>query len=334
MKEYSHRYQNILFFCFVLGIVLVSIPSSVKEADCQTVQDSMMQRQEEARTLEREIGVLETQMSRAKKDWVTVSERLAGLEENILNCHMEIEKIGTEIEKSKGAINGLVRDLYVGGPMSDLDLLLASKDISDFITNFDHVARVVTSESRAFKGLREKQNRLERYEVRLSAYKSEQARLARSADPNVIEASIEEKRSKLADINSEIISLQLPVVVNHAPVDFSPTRVFSMPEENGFISTGQVLSGYSSWYGGEFNGRPTASGEIYDQYAFTCAHQTLPFGTWLRVTFRGRSVIVKVNDRGPFVKGRMLDLSRGSAEAIGLIGVQWVDCEILVPKKS
>ena len=50
------------------------------------------------------------------------------------------------------------------------------------------------------------------------------------------------------------------------------------------------------------------------------------------MTFRGRSAIVKVNDRGPFVKGRILDLSRGAAESIGLTGVQWVDCELVVPK--
>lgn len=85
-------------------------------------------------------------------------------------------------------------------------------------------------------------------------------------------------------------------------------------------------------YGDDFDGRPTASGEIFDQYAFTCAHKTLPFGTWLLISFRGRSVVVKVNDRGPAAAGRMLDLSKGAADAIGLTGVQWVDCELVVPR--
>jgi rare lipoprotein A len=224
--------------------------------------------------------------------------------------------------------------LYVDGRVSDFEILMSSRDISEFITNYDHLVRVVSSESRAFNELREKRKRLERYKEQLSAYKTEQARLARNVSPDAIEETIAEKRNRLTDLNGEIIALQLPVTLNPAPASFSPATVYSMPEENGFVSTGQVLSGYSSWYGNEFHGRPTASGEMYDQYGFTCAHRTLPFGTWLRVTFRRRSVIVRVNDRGPFVKGRILDLSRGSAEAIGLTGVQWVDCEMLVPKKS
>ena len=273
-------------------------------------------------------------MSKEKKDWVTVSARLGELEENIVNCYMEMDRVGIEIEESRGAINGLIRRLYVDGRMSDIEILMSSEDIFDFITNYDRVTRVVSSESRAFNELRKKQIRLERYKEQLNRYKSEQARLERSVRPDVIEANITEKRKELADLTGEIIALQLPVALNPSPANFSPTRVYSIPEENGFVSTGQVLSGYSSWYGNEFHGRPTASGERYDQYAFTCAHRTLPFGTWLRVTFRGRSVIVRVNDRGPFAKGRILDLSRGSAEAIGLTGVQWVDCEILIPKKA
>ncbi len=76
----------------------------------------------------------------------------------------------------------------------------------------------------------------------------------------------------------------------------------------------------ASWYGPKFNGRPTSSGERYDMYAMTCAHKTLKFGTELRVTNpdNNKSVIVTVNDRGPFIRGRDLDLSYGAAEKIGL----------------
>jgi rare lipoprotein A (peptidoglycan hydrolase)/uncharacterized small protein (DUF1192 family) len=294
----------------------------------------MMQKQEEVRRLESEIAQLEAQMSKAKRDWVTVSARLAELEEKIVTCYMEIDRVEIEIEKSRDAINGLIRRMYVDGRMSDFERLMSSDDISDFITNYDRLARVVSSESRTLNEFRAKRNRLTHYRDQLSDYKSEQAKLARSANPDVLEAAIAEKRNRLSDLTSEIIALQLPVTLSPAPSNFSPTRVYSMPEENGFVPTGQVFSGYSSWYGNEFHGRSTASGERYDQYAFTCAHRTLPFGTWLRVTFRGRNVVVRVNDRGPFVQGRILDLSRGSAEAVGLTGVQWVDCEIIVPKKS
>jgi len=89
----------------------------------------------------------------------------------------------------------------------------------------------------------------------------------------------------------------------------------------------------ASWYGPKFHGRPTASGEIFNMYDLTCAHKTMPFGTKLRVTNpeNGKSVIVTVNDRGPFVRGRDIDLSYGAARAIGLVekGVGTVKIEYL-----
>lgn len=82
---------------------------------------------------------------------------------------------------------------------------------------------------------------------------------------------------------------------------------------------GRSFSGMASFYGNE-SGRKTASGQRFNQEAMTAAHRSLPFGTKLRVTHGGRSVIVTINDRGPFVRGRVLDLSTGAARAIGLIG--------------
>ena len=84
-------------------------------------------------------------------------------------------------------------------------------------------------------------------------------------------------------------------------------------------SGGSGFSGMASFYGNE-SGSKTASGQRFNQNAMTCAHRSLPFGTKLRVTHRGQSVVVTVNDRGPFVRGRVLDLSTGAARAIGLTG--------------
>jgi rare lipoprotein A len=79
------------------------------------------------------------------------------------------------------------------------------------------------------------------------------------------------------------------------------------------------FSGMASYYGNE-SGSKTASGQHFNQNAMTAAHRTLPFGTKLRVTHGDRSVVVTINDRGPFVRGRVLDLSTGAARAIGLTG--------------
>ncbi|MBI3804488.1 MAG: septal ring lytic transglycosylase RlpA family protein [Nitrospirae bacterium] len=91
--------------------------------------------------------------------------------------------------------------------------------------------------------------------------------------------------------------------------------------------------GRASWYGKDFHGRPTSSGEIYNMFGLSAAHQTLPLGTHLRVTElkSHRSVQVRVNDRGPFVGGRILDLSYGAAKALGIIeeGTAEVEIEVI-----
>ena len=77
----------------------------------------------------------------------------------------------------------------------------------------------------------------------------------------------------------------------------------------------------ASWYGKQFNGKLTASGKKFNMYAMTCAHKTLKFGSILRVTNpdNNKSVVVTVNDRGPFIRGRDLDLSYGAAKKIGIV---------------
>ena len=83
--------------------------------------------------------------------------------------------------------------------------------------------------------------------------------------------------------------------------------------------SGRSFSGMASYYGNE-SGSRTASGQRFNQNALTCAHRSLPFGTRLRVTHGDRSVVVTVNDRGPFVRGRVLDLSTAAARAVGITG--------------
>ena len=94
--------------------------------------------------------------------------------------------------------------------------------------------------------------------------------------------------------------------------------------------SGHSFSGMASFYGNE-SGSRTASGARFNQGAMTAAHRSLPFGTKLRVTHGGRSVVVTINDRGPFVRGRVLDLSTGAARAIGLTsaGVGRVTAEVV-----
>ncbi len=106
--------------------------------------------------------------------------------------------------------------------------------------------------------------------------------------------------------------------LNIAPDNFSPN-----------------FSGHASWYGGKFHGRRTSNGDRFDMHGLTAAHRTLPFGTKLLVMNRrtGASCVVQVNDRGPFVDDRVIDLSRGAAEKLNMLssGVAMVDCMVINP---
>jgi rare lipoprotein A len=92
--------------------------------------------------------------------------------------------------------------------------------------------------------------------------------------------------------------------------------------------SGRSFAGIASHYGNE-SGSRTASGQRFNQNAMTAAHRSLPFGTKLRVTQGSRSVVVTINDRGPFIRGRVLDLSTGAARAIGLGGLGRVVAEVI-----
>src|SRR5215470_3057827 len=99
-------------------------------------------------------------------------------------------------------------------------------------------------------------------------------------------------------------------------------RAQSIPPPPGAVRLGYSETGLASWYGNPYHGRRTAGGEIYDMEQLTAAHRTLPFNTWVRVfdLDNDRTVDVRINDRGPFVDGRVIDLSHAAAQAIQMIG--------------
>ncbi|HEU5403566.1 MAG TPA: septal ring lytic transglycosylase RlpA family protein [Terriglobales bacterium] len=101
---------------------------------------------------------------------------------------------------------------------------------------------------------------------------------------------------------------QSPANAPKAPASIKPSKPYQVGE--------------ASWYGKQFHGKETASGESYDMFRFTAAHPTLPLGSWIRVTNlrNHKSVIVRINDRGPVVPGRIMDLSYGAAQVLGMRG--------------
>jgi rare lipoprotein A len=107
-----------------------------------------------------------------------------------------------------------------------------------------------------------------------------------------------------------------------AAIALAGTAAFGLP------STAVAQSGAASWYG---SGRQTANGERFNPNGMTAAHRTLPFGTRVRVECKrtGKAVVVRINDRGPFVHGRIIDLAKGSARALGMGGVTYVSLSVV-----
>jgi len=119
--------------------------------------------------------------------------------------------------------------------------------------------------------------------------------------------------------------------------------VAGMPQKRraaqvAFAPVRSAMSGIASWYGPGFHGNRSASGEVYNQNAMTAAHRTLPFGTKVVVTNlnNGRSVVVRINDRGPFIRGRVIDLSAAAARALGVMqtGIAPVQVQVLGEQKT
>jgi rare lipoprotein A len=111
------------------------------------------------------------------------------------------------------------------------------------------------------------------------------------------------------------------------------TSVKTGANEPAVAVVGQTFRGFASYYADKFHGRKTSSGEVFDMNGFTAAHRTLPFGTKVKVTNlkNGKSIVVKINDRGPFKEERILDLSKAAAESIDMIndGVAEVDITVI-----
>jgi rare lipoprotein A len=129
------------------------------------------------------------------------------------------------------------------------------------------------------------------------------------------------------------LALLLPACASRAPV-----RVRTGPATGVVPPPGAVFSGIASWYGPGYDGKRTSSGERFEQDALTAAHASWAFGTRVKVTLLSsdRSVVVRINDRFPPFKGRLLDLSRGAARKIGLVGpgTGTVRVEVLEPSAA
>jgi Skp family chaperone for outer membrane proteins len=300
---------------------------------------------EEADRLTYEILELKARLRTANDNRDVMLAELAQLDNDIAASETEIGNLQTELEACRQAFGQSLRSMYKRGEVSELEVILEARELEEMWEDNAYLDSIVQSEVETLERLKQKISEVDLTRRGLRDRQAKRRRVAETLDADFLENRIAELQARLSELDASMRAMSGGGAERRQTSPEPPAqgwtvpapgklldRVPTMPPLSDFERTGMVYSGYTTSYGEEFHGNPTASGVIYNMYDFTCAHRTLPFGTWLLVSYRGNQTIVQVNDRGPFVPGRVLDLSFGSAQSIGLDGVQWTEFEILIPK--
>lgn len=309
-------------------------------ATAGTEEDSLAA---QADRLTYEILELKTRQRAAQGDHDALVAELADLDGSIALAEAEMEALSSELDACQQAYDQSLRTLYKRGEVSELEVLLEARELEEMWEDNAYLDRIVQSEVDTLDRLKAKLSEVDLQGRDLRDKRAKRQRVAESLDTELMSRRIDKLEASLSELDARLRAARggggelgepapPPVAWSVPPPGKLLDRIPSMPPLSDFERTEGVYSGYTTCYGEEFHGTPTASGVIFNMNDFTCAHRTLPFGTWLLVSFRGSQTIVQVNDRGPFVPGRVLDLSFGAAQSIGLDGVQWAEFEILMPK--
>ncbi|MFA6002244.1 MAG: septal ring lytic transglycosylase RlpA family protein [Thermoleophilia bacterium] len=234
---------------------------------------------------------------------------------------------------------GRLTAMYKLGTSSFYAIVLSSEDLSDAMGRMEYLSSISENDKRLVQKVKAESQVVNELHDKIDVLKQSNTEEIKSMveQKQNLQNGIEALQSGISKDTAELARTQALErdeetrrLAQEAEASFNgsgDSLLMSAPPA-GLRPTGAVLTGTSSWYGPGFQGNRTANGEIYNMYGMTAAHKSLPFGTWLKVTYNGRSVFVRINDRGPYVGARILDLSKASAESIGLTGVGYVTAEI------
>ncbi len=215
--------------------------------------------------------------------------------------------------------------------------LTVDRALIDEVTGRSREVRALQERSAAYhQGLRHRAAPILAAQDRARALLAVAASLAAQQRSAAVLASLDEQRAVLDAVSASVTAALTPAqtrrsrraAAEQVPV-LAAVEAADSGYPGGFRPTGQRIEGTASWYGPGFVGRPTASGAPYDPERLTCASKELPLGTVIRVSANGRAVSCLVNDRGPYVGDRVLDMSRAGSRALGYDGLAEVVIEVL-----
>lgn len=302
--------------------------------------------------LRRRAQAIADEVSTLEHQRATLLDKADRLEARVTRVTAEIGLLETEIHDANAAVAAARRiyidravEAYKTGSVTRLALLLSADSLGELMTMAEATLSAGEIESEVVAELEAARTVVEDAQARLDQRKQSllSAQNAALVLTGQISDTLAARRSRLADMTEQIAELEAQAreqalvasAAQNVDVGEELLKILqpSGPSQgipDGFASTGVTFEGVASWYGPGFEGNPTASGQIFDSRLYTAASKELPLGTWLYVAHQGRGVVVLVNDRGPYVDDRILDLSHAAAQAIGITGLGWVKATILI----
>ncbi len=354
-RRYVRRMLSVLVAIAVTGAApAVAEPASVPFASTSSTYAAIDSRIDEAtaRAIQTERAIDELRAGSA-----AISERIQVTEERIRGQHIQVERAEIALQEATQRYKTHLVASYKRGTVDPISLLLGSESLSELISRVSVLTRIAEDDGRVVTDRvvavadaryqaamlddlraqdtelrRQQDERVRELENALAAQKAVVASLTAEAREALMTARRLDAETR-AQWRASSIPIGVPIpradaaVLPYTGVIYQVSAY--MPRT--YRTTDQRFRAVCSWYGNEFNGRGTASGQIFNEEDFTCASRTLPFGTVLALTRGDKRVIAYVNDRGPFVSGRDLDLSKAAARELGVSGVGTIQVEVVVP---
>ncbi len=289
------------------------------------------------------------QVSAREHDLHRLTQRHSRLSEDIESASRDLGILELELHRAEAAHQRAMEDYvaraveaYMDGSTTHLALLLSSKDMNQLFTIAEATVASAQEDATALDDALETAERATERQEQIDERKKKL--LGAEARVEAVQESIENalaaRRELLANLTADIEELERQAR-RAAAQAARPDEAFvellagsgpSLGIPDGYLGTGVTFEGIASWYGPGFEGNTTASGDIFDSSLFTAASKDLPLGSWLFVQHKRRGVVVLVNDRGPYVGDRILDLSKAAAQALGIGGLGWIRAEVIVKR--
>jgi rare lipoprotein A len=327
------------------ALALIAALASTRPAaavDLNELRQRAQAAADEVSALEHQLTSLESRKAKLDAEITEASQSLGAID-------LDRQEAEARLETAAEHYESRAIEAYKNGPTSDLVLLLSADNLTDMYSVAQALGHEAKEDAQSLDALTAARDAAERAEARVDDRK--QALLATKQEVDALGAEIggtlAERRSVAHELGRQIAALEEQARAAAAAAAGTPSSPGApAPSQDlanllapagpsqgipdGFAPTGITFEGTASWYGPGFEGQSTASGDIFDSRLYTAASKDLPLHSWLYVEHEGRGIVVLVNDRGPYVGDRILDLSQAAAQAIGISGLGWIQAEVLI----